>query len=253
MPGVRGAGSLIRDVRHRCMVTREHNRQGFQRVCLGVAAALLLIAVMTTLQNRSRRNSAPPNRAVLERLRNAKHTQSSRPDSIYNWRVFKTASLRPASLRNAAMKFIGMDPREVSAMATGEPDFVFGLLAHYKGYEIIWVDNWTNFPIKLPTTPSGGFYVPRRRVVQAALRAIHASDGCLVKAGPNRYLVAKVSEKEDYRAAIRALGWLDGTPPPWAARSGSRRLDAQPGAAVKGTQPIPSETDQRPPLAGARR
>jgi hypothetical protein len=155
-------------------------------VCLWVAAVLVLIAVMTALQK-----SAPPSKTVVERLQNAKHTQSSRPDSIYNWRVFKTASVRPASLRDAAMKFIGMDPREVSAMATGQPDFVFGLLAHYKGYEIIWVDNWTNFPIKLATVTPGRVEVPRRLVVQAALRAIRASDGCLVRAGKNRYLVLK--------------------------------------------------------------
>jgi hypothetical protein len=31
-------------------------------------------------------------------------------------------------------------------------------------------------------------------------------------------LVARVSEKKDYEAAIRALGWLDGTPTPWEAK-----------------------------------
>jgi hypothetical protein len=125
---------------------------------------------------------------------------------------------KKSDLRHAALNAIGMEPREVRAMAGGDPGIVFAMLSHLGGFgEIIWVDPWTNFPVKLPqpTSPSSVVVVPRRDAVCAALDAIEASGGCLVKAGPDRYLVAKVSEKEKYEAAIRALDWLGGSRPPW--------------------------------------
>jgi len=70
--------------------------------------------------------------------------------------------------------------------------------------------------VKLPRTSTPGqVVVPRHDAVRAALNSIAASGGCLIKAGENRYLVAKVSERKQYEAAIRALGWLDGSLPPW--------------------------------------
>ena len=49
----------------------------------------------------------------------------------------------------------------------------------------------------------------------ATLNAIEASGGCLIKAGENRCLIVKSSEKDQYEAAIRSLGWLDGKSVPW--------------------------------------
>lgn len=104
-------------------------------------------------------------------------------------------------------------------MATGDPLNVFAMLSHLGGFgEIIWVDQWTSFPVRLPPTSlriPGNYVVPRREAVRAALDAIDASGGCLIKAGPDRYLVAKVSEREKYEAAIRALDWLGKGKPPW--------------------------------------
>jgi hypothetical protein len=42
---------------------------------------------------------------------------------------------------------------------------------------------------------------------------------CLIKAGKNRCLVAKVAERKQYEAATRHLGWLDGKQPPWEGQS----------------------------------
>ncbi len=53
--------------------------------------------------------------------------------------------------------------------------------------------------------------------MNAALKAIEASGACLIKAGENRSLITRISEKDEYEAAIRALGWLDGKPAPWDA------------------------------------
>ena len=83
--------------------------------------------------------------------------------------------------------------------------------------------------------------------------AIEASGGCLIKAGENRYLVAKVSEKEKYAAAIRALGWLDGSSPPWVKANGSHPSDAKPSGPTNRSQPIRSETNRTSGAAGSRR
>ncbi len=134
-----------------------------------------------------------------------------------------------------------MEPRDVRSMATGSPEAVFAMLSHLGGFgEILWVDQWTNFPVKLPTpslsselaTEFQQFHntnfqvkglppdtVPRREAVSAALTAIDASGGCLIKAGEHRYLVVKASERKQYEAAIRALGWLKGVSPPWLQAS----------------------------------
>ncbi len=114
-----------------------------------------------------------------------------------------------------------MEEREVTGMATGSPESVFAMLSHLTSLgEIVWVDQWTNFPIKLPPTTTPGLVVlPRHTVVRAALDAIKASGGCLIKAGKNRYLVAKIEDRQKYQTAIRSLGWLDGTPPPWATEA----------------------------------
>ncbi len=116
-----------------------------------------------------------------------------------------------------------MEEREVTGMATGSPESVFAMLSYLTSLGEI-VSGWANefnFPIKLPPTTTPGLVVlPRRTVVRAAReRAIKASGGCLIKAGKNRYLVAKIEDRQKYQTAIRSLGWLDGTPPPWGHRS----------------------------------
>ena len=169
-----------------------------------------------------------------------------------------------AGSQSAALNAIGMELRDVGAMATGSPESVFAMLSHLGGFgEIIWVDQWTNFPVKLPTNslsselatkflqynntnfqvkghPPGD--VPRREAVRAALAAIDASGGCLIKAGEHRYLVAKVSERKQYEAAIRALGWLDGVSPPWLQESRSDHPNAN--SAANGSESSRSETNR---------
>jgi hypothetical protein len=139
-------------------------------------------------------------------------------------------------------------------MASGDPQKVFAMLSHLGGFgEIIWVDQWTNFPVKLPPTRTPGqVVVPRRHAVRAALDAVEASGGCLIKAGENRYLVAKVSEKQKYEAAIRALGWLHGSRPPWENEEGSNKSNAEHGSA-NGSQPIRPETNSTSSAAGSPR
>jgi hypothetical protein len=73
--------------------------------------------------------------------------------------------------------------------------------------------------------------VPRRDGVQAGRTAIEAAGGCLIKAGENRYLVAQVTEREKYEAAIRALGWPDGVAPPWDVTNGNIKSNALSNAA----------------------
>jgi uncharacterized protein DUF2835 len=174
-----------------------------------VVAAVLILWVHFD----SRRNRVPLDQVYVEKLKSAKRFQSQFPAPRQTIDLF-----HKVGLRSAAMNAIGMEPREVRGMASGSPESVFIMLSHLGGYgDIIWVDSWTNFPVKLPPTSlPGQIVVPRREAVQAALDAIKASGCCLIKAGKDRYLVARVSDKEKYEVAIRALGWLDGKPPPRA-------------------------------------
>ena len=165
---------------------------------------------------------------VVEKLKFARHFRSQFPAQK------QTIDLaRKSGLRHAGLNAIGMELREVSHLATGDPESLFAMLSHLGGFgEIVWVDQWTNFPVKLPSTTKRRFpgilEVPRRDAVKAALDAIESSGACLVKAGPNRYLVAKVAEEEKYKAAIRALGWLDGAPPPWDTEDRGTKPNAEP-------------------------
>jgi len=183
-------------------------------VSIRTATVFALVAIVTVLYLYSgpHSNNVRPDRAFVEKLQSAKHFKSEFPAQR------QTVDLaKKSSLRHAALNAIGMELREVRGMATGSPENVFATLSHLGGFgEIIWVDQWGNFPVKLPPTSTPGqVVVPRHDAVTAALNSIEASGGCLIKAGENRYLVAKVSERKQYEAAIRALGWLDGSSPPW--------------------------------------
>ena len=232
------------------METREHNVGQARKRLLWALAILLLAAASALIGNRQRRSSVSPNPIFIEKLRSAKHFRSSFPAQAYARQVVRQSSLQPASLKRAAVHAIGMELREVGHMATGNPEFVFAMLSHLGGLgEIVWVDNWTNFPVMLPPTSlPGQVVVPRRYAVQPALDAVRASGGCLIEAGKDRWLVAKASEKREYEAAIHALGWLDGTPPPWGEAGG-----AEPGGSANGSQPFSSDTNRASPAAGSRR
>jgi hypothetical protein len=181
-------------------------------ICFLVGATIMLSLYLEPT------TSVRPNKAFIEKLESARHFKSQKPAQR------QTIDLAmKSSLKLAALNAIGMEQREVGGMAKGSPDLVFAMLSHLGGFgEVIWVDDWTNFPIKLPPTSiPGQVVVPRRDAVRAALDSIAASGGCLIKAGENRFLVAKVSEKKQYEAAIRSLGWLDGTSPPWDKTNGT--------------------------------
>ena len=205
-------------VRHGRMEARTHRNPAKRNALLGLSALLLLTGVVMWLRSDSRLNQPPPNGVFVVKLLNAQHRRHANPEPTFNLLAFKPTSIRLASLREAGMAVIGMEPREFSAMESGDPELLFACLSAYGGYgEIIWVDKWSRLPIKMPppATTDPGLEVRIRRAMQAAVRAIRASGGCFIKAGSHRYLVAKISEKEDYEAAIRALGWFHGVPPPW--------------------------------------
>ncbi|HEX5222435.1 MAG TPA: cation acetate symporter [Verrucomicrobiae bacterium] len=113
------------------------------------------------------------------------------------------------ALKNA----LGTEYREVRHMASGDPASVFVALSWLGEFgEILWVDSWTNFPVKLPASAKnmgGGLItVPRDEAVRAALDALEASGAGLIPAGTNRCLVVKKSEAAAYEAAMRQLGWI---------------------------------------------
>ena len=209
------------------MEKREHQSPLVRRRALLCGGAILVtIATITipVVRYACKQTNAPPDDAYLEKLKTAHHFKSSNPAQRQTVDLF-----HKVGLRSAALNAIGEEPREVRGMASGEPVHVFAILSHLGGLgEIIWVDQWTNFPIKLPpTTHPGEIVVPRHAAVRAAVNAVEASGGCFIRAGKSRTLVARTSEKEKYEAAIRALGWLDGTP---ACRS--RRTTHAPAARV---------------------
>jgi len=219
-PGVSDAvAELV--VIHFWMVMREHKKRSGTKVSIRIAIIFVLVAVIMVLcwHYAPHRSSLRPDRAFLEKLESAKHFKSQFPAQRHT-----IALAKKSSVRHAALNAIGMELREVRGMATGSPEDVFAMLSHLGGFgEIIWVDQWTNFPVKLPPTRiPGQVVVPRRDAVRAALDSIEASGGCLIKAGENRYLVTKVSEKKQYEAAIRALGWFDGSSPPWDRENDTR-------------------------------
>jgi hypothetical protein len=230
------------------MMTRNHK----VRVLFGIAGISVSITAVTLVFMHYVRqpSSVPVDSAFVQKLQTAKHYQSQFPAQRQTIDLAKKSSLR-----HAALNAIGMELREVRGMATGSPESVFGMLSHLGGFgEIIWVDQWTNFPVKLPPTKiPGQVVVPRREAVRAALDAIETSGGCLIKAGGSRYLVAKVSEKKNYEAAIRALGWLNGSSPPWVKENDSHHSDAEPNGPANGSQPIRSETNRKSSAAGSRR
>jgi hypothetical protein len=195
------------------------NRSPF-KIFIFVAAALALIGAATALLPIciSRLNRIPADPAYVEKLKSAQHFQSTFPAQRQTMDLY-----RKSGFKHAVQNALGLELREVSGMAGGNPPIVFDMLSHLGGYgEVIWVNQWSNFPVKLPPSSTPGMIVvPRRAAVRAALDALDASGACLVQAGPDRYLVAKVAEKEKYEAAIRQLGWLDGTPPPWVTNSQS--------------------------------
>jgi cation/acetate symporter len=113
------------------------------------------------------------------------------------------------ALRNA----FGTEYREVTRMASGDAKSVFAMLYWLGGFgEILWVDSWTNFPVKLPASAknmSGGLItVPRDEAVKAALDSLEAAGACLIPAGSNRCLVVKKSEAADYERVMQRLGWI---------------------------------------------
>ena len=264
---------MIRAVRRLSMASREHKNRGVTRVCLLVTAVVAVIAVSAKwhADYSSRPNGASLDNAFVKKLKSARHVRSEFPAQKQT-----IALVKQAGLRVAALNAIGMEIRDVRGMATGSPEAVFSMLSHLGGYgEIIWVDQWTNFPVKLaPATRSSkvaskllqwynpNFKVnifprigdaPRREAVKAALAAIDASGGCLIKAGKDRYLVAKVSERRDYAAAIRSLGWLAGISPPWTQENDNDHSNAEPDGAANGSQPIRSQTNRTLSAAGSRR
>ena len=142
----------------------------------------------------------------IEKLNSAKHYKSSNPAQK------QTISLtKNVGIRKGALNAIGMEGRAVRGMATGDPGSVFAMLSHLGGLgELVWVDDWANFPVNLSSN-----YVPRRVAVRAALDGIKAAGGRIIDAGDERHLVVKESEEEMYDAAIEVLGWRDGKIPPW--------------------------------------
>jgi hypothetical protein len=240
---------------------QENKNRGVAKKLLGVFAILAVIAAIVDwyAHYSSRRDGAPVNKAFVRKLETAKHFKSEFPAQMQTIDVAKRIGFRSATL-NA----IGMEPRDVGMMATGSPESVFGMLSHLGGLgEIIWVDQWTNFPVKLPganlsselatkflQSGNSNFQVkglppgtvPRREAVRAALIAIDASGGCLIKAGEHRYLVAKVSERKQYEAAICALGWLDGVSPPWLQETRGDHPNAN--SVANGTESSRSETNR---------
>lgn len=117
------------------------------------------------------------------------------------------------ALRNA----FGTEYREVTRMASGDAKSVFAMLYWLGGFgEILWVDSWTNFPVKLPASAknmSGGLItVPRDEAVKAALDSLEAAGACLIPAGTNRCLVVKQTEAADYERVMQQLGWISGAP-----------------------------------------
>ena len=234
------------------MATREHQSPLAKRTLLCSGAILVMIAAAMSLF--MRRDSKPTGVAVIgacvEKLKMAHHLKSYFPAQRQTINLF-----HQAGLRSAALNAIGEEPREVRAMAGGNPEEVFEMLSHLGGLgEIIWVDRWTNFPVKLPATSiPGQVVVPRRAVVRAALNAIEASGGCLIKAGQDRTLVAKISEKDNYEAAIHVLGWLDGKPVPWDSETKANEVKAKPDGAASRSQPAGSDTNREPGAAGSDR
>ena len=220
------------------MVAAEHRpRVSWKMWSLAAALATLSAAAIFALCCRP--NSRQVDYAFVEKLKSAKHAKSDTPaPSATPW-IAKNFGVKAAAL-NA----FGLELRDVEGAAVGYPDHIFHLLAHFEFGEILWVDQWTNFPVKLPPSPNQFFNVaPRRKAVKAFLSAIHTSGGCLIKAGRNRYLVAKVAEREKYEAAIRELGWLKGRQPPWA----------EPDGAASRSQPVGSEAIQTSAAGGSSR
>jgi hypothetical protein len=197
-------------------------RRSWKWWCLAVAIAVLVATVIFTLAGRT--SYGPVDYSFVERLKSAKHVRSEMPAPS------QTLSFaRNVGLKTAALNAIGRELRDVRDAAGGYPESVFHLLAHFEFGEILWVDEWTNFPVKLPPSPLPYAVVaPRHKAVKAFLSALHASGGCLVRAGKHRYLVAKVSDREKYEAAIRELGWLEGKQPPWDEPDQARTSKAEP-------------------------
>ena len=147
-PGVSDAvAELV--VIHFWMVMREHKKRSGTKVSIRIAIIFVLVAVMMVLHYAPPRSSVRPDRAFLEKLESAKHYKSQFPAQRQTIDLAKKSSVR-----HAALNAIGMELREVRGMATGSPEDVFAMLSHLGGFgEIIWVDQWTNFPVKLPPNP----------------------------------------------------------------------------------------------------
>jgi len=145
-------------------------------------------------------------RPFVERLKSASRFKSENPASGQTLEL-----AQKSTLRHAALNAIGMELRDVEAMANGDPNHVFAMLSHLAGFgEILWVDSWTNFPIKLPPSKVPGQKdTPRREAVKAMLDALDMSGACLIDAGKGRVLVAKNSERESFETAIRTTAWQD--------------------------------------------
>jgi hypothetical protein len=210
------------------MATREHQSSVVRRTLLfgGVILVTTAVATILLIWCAAQPARVTSNSIYVEKLKTAHHCESSFPAQRQTVDLF-----HKAGLQRAALNAIGEEPREVGGMVGGKPVVVFAMLSHLGGLgEIIWVDEWTNFPVKLPaTTGPGSVVVPRRAAVQAALKAVEASGGSLIKAGENRCMVAKLSEKEKYEAAIRVLGWLEGKPAPWEPEDKANKSKAESG------------------------
>lgn len=148
----------------------------------------------------------------VQRLLSAKRYRSEYPAQR------QTLNLAKRDLKIAAQNALGRELREVSEFAKGGPEEVFAMLSHLGGYgDVIWVDEWPKFSVKMTpvNTGRGGIEVPRDEVVEAALKAVDDAGGILVWAGPGRHLVVKKEERERFEVALRELGWLRGKPTPW--------------------------------------
>jgi hypothetical protein len=203
-----------------------------RKTLIGIAAVAVLVWLCSYLEDVLTR--VPVDQAYVEKLKSAKHYRSEAPSTLTMAKAFGKA----IGFRAGLLYAIGMEFRDVHGCASGNPEQVFTALAQYRYGEIIWSDSWTNFPVKLNAPDFSSkiawkFFtfhnsrfsfrvsgIPsRHQAVSAMLDAIEASGGCLIKAGKNRYLVAKVMERKQYEAAIRYLGWLDGKQPPWEAQN----------------------------------
>jgi hypothetical protein len=146
---------------------------------------------------------SPPRSAdpiLVNRLLRAHHFKSDRSRA-------HATQLRSLGWQERIANFLGLEDCIVADLTNGSPDYVFATLCYLEDYrEILWVDDWPRFPVRLPPR---AILVPRRTAVNAILRALDEAEACIIDVGKNRHLVVKKSEKQLWKAAVRDLRRLE--------------------------------------------